>query len=234
MSKRFFDVAKVGVFCDSVTHSTERRKDGEAKVLVVSCRVQPFDAKLAAQVDAQLRQTLFRMNNAEPWSHVKRADFGLEVMGQRQLCTVFATPDTVKASIAFDQVRVTSVAARTGSFSGYALVFKLIFGPASARELEFVEDWRNGQRFITFEPAEPNADLDPEAADENEDAGDTGQESLALPSPEFDTDAAGRPTDGSAPAAASADGQSEHEAARQRLHSHHQGKGRRKAGPTTH
>jgi len=172
---KFCDTGKLGVFCDAVTHSTEKRTDGEVKVVQLSLRVQPFDAKIATAIDNRIRTTLFKLNHPDPHAHIRRGDFIIDL--PRQILTVFASPDTVKASIALDQVKIAGIYARTdGKVSGYALVFKASFGPPSARELEYVEDWRNGQRFVTFEEAAYNPEL-AETDDEAETA-DDGQASL--------------------------------------------------------
>lgn len=227
MSEVFCEIAKVGVFCDAVTHSTEKRRDGEVKVIQVTARIQPFDARLATTIRQAIRTTLFQLNHPDPHPHLRRVSFALAIPRQR-IC-VYATPDTVKATIAFDQVKVTDVYARTEkNLDGYALVFKLVFGPPGARELEYVEQWRNGQAFLSFEVAEPSADFEEAVDDETTDEDDTRQP--RLPDPEFDTDADGRPTDaaaGDAPAGETPDG------ARQKLHSHTEARQRRSARRST-
>ncbi len=210
MSDKFFDVGKIGCYCESITHSTEKRKDGEQKVIVLTLKVDPFDTKLASAVSGPMRQTLFQLGNAQPHDHLRKVSFALGT--PRQLLTVWATPDSPKASIALEQVRIADVYARTSKDSrGYVLVFKATFGPPSARELEFCEEWRNGMKFVDFAAAEHDDlfDLDGEA-DSEDDPEDEAQP--RLPDPEFDTDPDGR-------VAETAD-----EPVRQRLHSHAGGK----------
>lgn len=134
MSDRFFDVAKVGCYCVAVNHSTEKRKDGETKVIVLTLRVEPFDARLAVAVDSLVRTTLFKLNTAEPNGHLRKVHFGLGL--QRQRMEIFTTPDTTKGKLLVDDVRIGEVYARTSSDArAYSLVFKAIWGPASAKEL---------------------------------------------------------------------------------------------------
>ncbi len=223
MNGRFCSVAKVGCYCESITHSTERRKDGEVKVIQLSLRVEPFDAKLATAIASSVRATLFKLSSAEPHDHLRRVSFGLGV--NRQRLTVFATPDTQRATIALDQVKVSDVYARAAKDARtYALIFKAVFGPPGARELEFAEHWRNGMAFVTFEAAEPSADFDEPGDDEEED--DDNQ--LALPEPEFDTEADGRPVEADAgDSPATRDARRSVEAARNTIHSHADGRRRR-------
>jgi hypothetical protein len=39
------------------------------------------------------------------------------------------------------------------------LVFKVAYGPASPRDLEYVCDWLTQQRFVTFQPEQPALDF---------------------------------------------------------------------------
>jgi hypothetical protein len=194
---KFFEVAKVGCYCEAITHSTEKRKDGETKVIQLSLRVDPFDAKLATAVDTTVRATLFKLGNAEPHDHLRRVSFALGT--GRQLLTIFATPDSGRPSIALDQVRIGDVYARTSKDArGYMLVFKAIFGPPDATELEYCERWRNGMAFVTFEAAEPSELFELEGEEE----GDDGEpEQPRLPAPEFESDEDGRPLEDQAAAA---------------------------------
>jgi len=147
-------VPKIGVFLDAVTHATERRPAGEVKVLVLRCRVQPFDAKLAGAVADVVRQTLFKLSTAEEQPHLERVQFRLNV--PRQQLHVFAAPDTTQASLMFDQVKIGGTYARTEKdVNGYAFCFNATFGPPSKQELEYAEEWRLGQRCVTCEVAEP-------------------------------------------------------------------------------
>lgn len=209
---KFVDVGKVGCYCESITHSTEKRKDGEMKVLQLTLRVDPFDAKLASAVSQEVRQTLFKLSNTQPQAHLRKVHFGLGT--PRQLLTVFATPDTVKASIALDQVRIGDVYARTSKDArGYVLVFKAIFGPPGAKELEYCEFWRNTMAFVTFTEAAANDAFNLEDPEEDGDE-DEADDQPRLPEPEFDTEPSGKPLEAAA----------DQEPARHRLHSHAGGK----------
>lgn len=223
MHQAFCQVAKVGVFCDAVAHSTEKRKDGEVKVIQLTLRIQPFDHKLATAISQVIRTTLFKLNHPDPHGHLRRVAFELELV--RQQIVVHATSDTVKASIKFDQVKIADVYARTEkNVGGFALVFKAVFGPPSARELEYVEHWRNGQAFLTFEAAEPSADFEEVGSDDDEDE-DDGQQSL----PDLEFQADGKPVESDVAAASAADvgPDGDPQAARQKLHSHAEGRKKR-------
>jgi len=169
MAFRFFDTAKVPVTCDKVDHSTEKRKDGETKVVVLTCRVQPFDHKLATSMHEEVRRTLFKLNHPDPHGHLARVNFTLGVPRQHVDC--YATSETKDVGRRLEFVKVTGVYVRTEKgTTGYAGVFKLTFGPADDKELGFVEAWRNGMKFLTFHESEPNADF--EEVDEHDDDAD--------------------------------------------------------------
>lgn len=196
MSQRLFSVPKVGLFLETIVHATEKRQGDDVKIVTLSLRVQPFDAKLATAVDdgvspeSGVKATLFNMNNAEPKAHLRRVDFGLNC--PRQQLSVFASPDTNKESIALDHVRITATYVRTQKdVNGYAFCFKASFGPLGRRELEFIQEWHLGQKFVTFEEAEPSLEFDeqPDAEDEGSEADVKARES-ARPL-EWDDDGSG-------------------------------------------
>ncbi len=157
---RLFETGKVGLFLDDFGPSTEKRTSGEVEVIVLTLRVQPFTSQLAASMDPKVRAALFMLNgNAEPKKEINSAVFNLPF--SRQVMTCFASSDTVKPSIAFDQVKVKGVMARTEKgVDGYACVLKVAFGPAGKNELEYINGWYKTQRSVTFEEAEPDLDYE--------------------------------------------------------------------------
>ncbi len=191
MPFQLFDVAKVALTCDAVVHTTEKRKDGEVKVIALTLRVQPFDAKLATALHPDVRTTLFKLSHPDPHAHLTRVNFALGVPRQDLAC--YATPETVGGARRLEQVKIDGVYARTEKgLTGYALVFKATFGPVSDAELGFVEAWRTGMKFVTCTESEPNADfaaIEPEEDDEDEPA----EQQAALPDPEFETQPDGTP-----------------------------------------
>jgi len=197
MGHKLFDVGKVGLTCDAITHTTEKRTDGEAKVIQLTLRVAPFDAKLATALHPAVRATLFKLGNVEAHQHLARVNFSLGV--PRQFIEIYASPDSPKATMGLDHVLITGIYARTqkGMRDTFMLVFKATFGPVSDRELGFAESWRNTMKFGSFEEAD-KSDLfidTPEDDDEHEE--ESAQQ--ALPEPEFETDGAGKPLEAGDP-----------------------------------
>ena len=192
MPNRLFDVGKVGFTLDTITHGTERRKDGEQKVVTLTLRCQPFPAPLATAMHPEVRTSLFRLSSVDALPHIARINFALGI--PRQTMDLFATPDTDAATMRFDHVKVHGIYARTeAGMNGYACVIKATFGPVSDRELGYLEAWRTTMRFITFNEAEPSADFDVVPAADAADEGDEGEVQQALPVHEFDTDPQGNP-----------------------------------------
>lgn len=193
---KLFDTAKVGLMCDAIAHTTEKRTDGtEAKVIQLTLRVAPFDAKLALALHPDVRNTLFRIGHPDAHPHLARVNFALGV--PRQFLELYATPESPKTTMALDHVLITGIYARTqaGMNNLFVLIFKATFGPVSDKELGFCEGWRNTMKFGSFSEAE-SSDLfvnpgdEPDEDDEDEDA------QQALPDPEFETDGKGKPLDG--------------------------------------
>lgn len=153
---KLFQTAKIGLFLDSISHRTEKRRDGEVKVIVLGCRIVPFDHKLAQSLDDVVRGSLFkRTGNAEPHGHVAGMDFTLPI--ERQDVDCFASPDTDAASRRIEQVKVSHLRAQIEKGSNaFALKVRLTFGPASDKELAFVENWRQNQKFLTFHESQPD------------------------------------------------------------------------------
>jgi hypothetical protein len=213
---RLFDVGKVGLACDAVAHATEKRKDGEVKVIVLTLRVQPFDAKLATALHPDVRTTLFKLSHPDPHPHLARVNFSLGV--PRQALDIYATPDTANATMRLDHVKVTGIYARTEKgMTGYACVLKATFGPVSDKELGFVEAWRNGMRFVSFEEADSSVDFEDETSDD--DAADDEDDQPTLPVAEFETDANGQSLERDAAA----------DRVNRPLHSHQRRRGAKKA-----
>jgi len=156
-----FNVGKIGMFLDSYTPGIEKRDGEEVKVLHLTLRVQPFDAKLATAIDEGLqgstnvRTMVFRMDDAgSPKPHLERLNFSLDC--PRQNLHIFETPDTEESRVALLQCRMSGFYVRTQKdVSALALVCRATFGPVGRDEWELLHRWYRGQLFVTCEEAEP-------------------------------------------------------------------------------
>lgn len=185
--QRLFSVGRVPVFLDGYAPGIEKRKGDETKILTLTCRVQPFDARLATAIDDGLgddsgvKVALFKLSSAEPKPHVKRVDFRLDCPRQRLI--VFASTDTEMSRIAFDHAKIAGTYARIQKdVNGYAFVFKASLGPVSRDEQQYIHEWLLGQRAVTFEEAEPSLEFD--EADEGDEP--DGGPRAARPEPMWD------------------------------------------------
>lgn len=176
---KLFDTGKTGFFLDSITHKTEKRRDGETKVIALGFRVVPFDHKLAASIDQSVRASLFTLNDpSRAQNHVAALDFTLPF--ERQDVTIYASPDTEAGSLLLQQVKVSNLRAQLEKGSNaFVLKGKLTFGPASQQELAFVESWRGTQRFLTFEESQPDLAYE-EVGSSDEDEDDDSQPALDM------------------------------------------------------
>lgn len=192
---KLFTVGKVGCFCEAVAFSTETRRGEVVKIAVVQLKVEPFDHKLAAAMGCEgVRTTLFKLNHPDP-NPILGNHIDLAVGVPRQILKVFEAPDVARGSIAFDQARIFGVhALGQKDASGFALRLKASFGPLSAKELEFLNQWRLSQKFVSFDEAEPG--MFDEPADEDDEA---DQQTASGQTPMFDTDKDGKPLDAGAP-----------------------------------
>lgn len=230
MPQTLFATAKVPTFLDAIIHGTEKRRDQDVKIVTLVLRVQPFGPALAAAVDegvqpsSSIKPLLFSMNKAEPKAVVKRFDFGLGC--PRQNLLVFASADTVKESIAFDQVRIAGTYVRTQKdIEGYAFVYRASFGPVGRRELEFIQDWHLSTRFLSFAQAEPSLEFDKAAERDDDEGTDQDQKARQVVRPlewEDDGTGSGKPAEVTQPeAAGEAPSVVEREVgARRKMHSH--------------
>ena len=200
MAQRLFNIGKIPVFVEHVTLGIEKRKGDEVTVVVLGLKVQPFDGKLASAFDSgvgdgNIKATAFNLSTGEPKEHFTRHDFKLGIA--RQLLECWATPDSSKASIALDGVRIygTYVRSQKDMPTALALICKASFGPVGRDELDYLKGMFRGQVFITFREADATMQFgDGEAEKEPEGGEDGGGEpQLALPAHEFDTDAKGKP-----------------------------------------
>jgi len=179
---RLFEVNKVGMFLDQISHGIETRSGDEVKIVTLTLRVAPFSHDLARAIENGVRTTLFKLNHPDPHAHLKRVDFRLGV--PRQQLIVFAAPDTKKPSICFDQAKIVATYARTQKdINGFVFVWKTSFGPVGKLELEYLQDWLLGQRFVTTEAAEPGLFPDDEHEHELDE-----EPAATRPAPMFDDD----------------------------------------------
>jgi hypothetical protein len=205
MSQDLFNGLKVGIFLDAVTPGTENRKNGETKIVTLSCRVEPFTADLATAIDDgvhakhQIKPLLYNMTDAEPKSIVERLAVRLGCPRQRVL--LFASSDTVVESLALQHVRIGGITVRTSKdANGYVLTFKASFGPVGKAELEYLHDWYLGQRFAKFDQAEPSLEFSAEGATEDTTPSDADEKARqAAPGLTWDDKPADAPAAGDAP-----------------------------------
>lgn len=167
-----FDVPKIPVYCDGITHRLETRKSGETKVVDLTLKVQPFNGQLASALDQSeygfVKRVLFKMDSGDPTVDLRAAEF--TPPGDRQRLTCFATTDSDEPSIVIDQVRVTKLRARRGKESnGWTLYIGVSFGPLDRNELEYVNRFYTNQAWITWEEAEQSLDFDSDDDEPEED-----------------------------------------------------------------
>lgn len=175
--QRLFSVPKVGLFLDGFSPATEKRRDGQVKIIKASFRLQPFDAKLAGAIDEGLsdnsgvRAALFKLNNPEPKPHIGRLNFSLSC--PRQNMEIFASPDTIDSRILFPQVKIGGVYARTQKdIAGYAFCFSGSFGAVDRDTLEFLQHWYQNQMFVSFMESEPSLEFSTTEAEDDENDND--------------------------------------------------------------
>lgn len=215
---KLFSTGKVPCYCEGISHRIERRKSGDTKVVDLALRIDPFNAQLAAALDPGeygfVKRMLFKQGDASPVRDLRTVEF--KPPAERQDLQCFASPDTSKASILLDHVKITKIRVR-GQKDGdrWVLYLYASFGPLSKTELEYVNAFYTEQRFITFEQSDPSLEYDEEDGDEDDEVTDA-DEKARRPAMEFETDPVGKPVE--TPAA---------EPVRQRLKSHAGGKQKR-------
>lgn len=167
MAQAFFAVdTKVPTFLDKIGHRVETRRNGEeVKVLDLDCRIFPFTGELSSDLPdaSQIKRSLFKLSTGDPLTHCKAVAF--RFAPPRQVVTVFASTDTEKASIAFDQVAVRNLRAKLDKTTNtWALHYTLSFGGIGKAEAEYVIGWHTTQRALGFAEAEPSLDFEEEGA----------------------------------------------------------------------
>jgi hypothetical protein len=187
MSIRFFNQPKIRCYLDGFSPGEEKRRGEATKVIKMSLRVQPFDAKLAVSIDeglageSSVRSQLFSLQTAEPRPMIDRLNMKLSV--PRQTLRLFMAPDQETCRVALSQVRIHGAYARTQKDQGgFAFCFKGTFGPVGRDELELLQLWYLNTMFVTFEEAEPSMEFDPIEPGEDEDVPSVAELSRPLPS----------------------------------------------------
>jgi hypothetical protein len=221
--QRLFSVSKVGLFLDKYAPGVEKRKGEEVKVVTLTLRAAPIDAKLATAIDdgiggdSNVRASLFKLGHPDVKPHIDRVQFSLGC--PRQNLTVFATPDTTDARLMLGQVRIAGTYARTQKDrNGYDFIFRGSLGPVGRDELEFIHDWCRSQRFVSFDESEPLLDTEDDGDDEGTDADQKARQVVngRVPAPMWDDEATEAPT----PAAKA----KQRKNVNRKLHSHAKGK----------
>jgi hypothetical protein len=153
---RLFDDDRIGCYLDAIDHRVEKTPDGkEIKMIDLTLRVQPFTPALALSLNAEVRALLFTLTDATPKPTIKAVEFRLPC--PRQVLDVFLLPEGDTPQLRLQDIEISGPRARTEKgVDGYGFVFYASFGPASARELEYVCGWHTQQRFITFHPVQPS------------------------------------------------------------------------------
>jgi hypothetical protein len=135
---RLFDIAKVGCYCEGVSHSLEKRRGEDVKVLTLTLKVAPFGAQLATAMPDGVKATLFKLNSGDPKDTLRKVDFALGVERQILHASRRRTPRTRRArSTRCGSMAPTRAHRRTAN--GFEFVFKATFGPVGRDELEFVQ-----------------------------------------------------------------------------------------------
>jgi hypothetical protein len=176
-----FTVGKIPMYCEGITHRLETRKHGEVKVIDLSLKIAPFNAQLAAALDPDeygfVKRVLFKMNDGEPVVDLRAVEFRPPSDRQRVIC--YIAPDTDEGSICLDQVKVTKMRARSSKdANGWTLYVQISFGPVSPSELAFANEFYTGQRWLSWEAAEPSLAFG--------DDDDTDETQSSRPAPMFD------------------------------------------------
>jgi len=152
---KFCDRPKLPVFLDTISHRIEKTKDGEVKMTDLTLRVQPFQADDATAINHEMRALLWTLNSAEQRKVI--ASIGFNLKPERQQIEVYVLPEMDDPNLALVDVDISGVrVACEKDVDGYKLVFYASFGPAGARELEYVQEWLGHQRFLSFFPMNEN------------------------------------------------------------------------------
>lgn len=198
---QLFTAGKIPMYCEGITHRLEKRKDSEVKVVDLALKIEPFNAQLAAALDQDeygfVKRTLFKMNDGDPTTDLRAVEF--RTPGDRQQLHCYASPDSPEASIMFDHVKVTRLRARCSKeATGWVFSVHVSFGPVDKTELEAVNEWYTGMKWVRFEEAEPSfafqeANQDPNAEGPEPDGGGLVDEHRELAEIQATEDAS-RPT----------------------------------------
>lgn len=165
-AQRLFTIDRMPVFVDAMQSGLERRAGGhDAKVLRLTCRIEPFTAAQAGDLDdglggdSNVRPSCFKITTGEPKPHIERVAFTLDC--PRQRLDLYASPDTDTSRLCFDHVKISGFYVRTAKDTGaLAAVFTATFGPVGRDELEAAHHAVRSQTFITFLEAEPSLAFD--------------------------------------------------------------------------
>lgn len=172
---KVFNGSKIPVFLKAWSGSTEKvPQNGETKVVKVTLAID-LDAERAADLqpgDGEVKNVMFKAaddGGLRPF--LRAAAFDAAIPKQKLL--VRATPDSPVPSICFDHVKF----AKTMLVRGNVLFLKATIGPCGPGEYAALGQWHESDRFVDFEEAEPELDLE---ADGMTDADEKAQTNLHI------------------------------------------------------
>lgn len=154
------------MFLDAFCLGKEKRRGEEVTVGVLTCRVQPFDSKLATSLDtgvggdSNIRATIFNLNDADPRANFTGHEFKIGV--PRQNLEIFASSDTERATFALTQVKITggiNVKIHSDNPNALTLTFRGKVGPLDHSELAKIQHWFRSERWVTFTEAEASLEF---------------------------------------------------------------------------
>jgi hypothetical protein len=154
---RFFDDDKIGVYLDHIGHHLDKTMDPQVKLVELTLRVQPLTLELALSLDPDVRALLFSLGDGAMKAKLKAVHFALTV--PRQQLAISLLPELAEQIVLCDCDVSNVRARREKGVDGFGLVFRVSYGPASPRELEYVCEWLTQQRFVTFQPQQPALDF---------------------------------------------------------------------------
>lgn len=141
-----------------VTNITPQKLEHEEKDLVllkIDCEVEPFAPELAADLDADVRNTLYTRQDAAIKTKVTSISWDLGIPAQ--LVDLRMAPDQDEPSFTLAEAKVSNLKTkRSGKSNAWRLTFTLTCLPATAHQMNAIIDSYTKTRYTDWEAAQPD------------------------------------------------------------------------------
>lgn len=150
-----FDRNRIPLKVTNITPQKMEHEEKDLTLLKIDCEIEPFTPELAADLDADVRQTLYTRQDAAIKTKVTSIGWDLGI--PPQMVDLRLAPDQEEPSFTLDEAKVSNVKTkRSGKSTAWRLTFSLTVFPTSAQQMNQIIESYTKVRYTDWEVAHPD------------------------------------------------------------------------------